>query len=214
MHLAGWEFFHQSCWEWGRDKFSQQSPKIHLISFPLFIYDLFHISLTLLLLFTFLRRLTSEARLSKVPITFRARKVVLFLHSRSEFQQFWIDTISKLSIIDAKLIGLNLWARNCGTVQLLLISKFAFAPEKLPGLSRNGLQGCKILKLMMTSKWDENGSAVSFFGQSSAAIIATYCQPSFLKLGALQGNKASSLFGHFSTTDELNLKGLPNFFKL
>ena len=29
-------------------------------------------------------------------------------------------------------------ARNCGTIQLVLISKFAFAPGKLPGLSRNG----------------------------------------------------------------------------
>ena len=33
------------------------------------------------------------------------------------------------------------WATNCGTIQLVLISKFTFAPEKLPGLSRNRARG-------------------------------------------------------------------------
>ena len=45
--------------------------------------------LLLLISFTFLRCLTSEARFSKFPITFRARKVVFCLpclHSRSKFQ--------------------------------------------------------------------------------------------------------------------------------
>ena len=41
----------------------------------------------------------------------------------------------KLSVNEAKVTGF--WATNCGTIQLVLISKFAFAPEKLPGLSRN-----------------------------------------------------------------------------
>ena len=41
----------------------------------------------------------------------------------------------KLSINEAKLTGL--WARNCTTIQQILILKFAFGPEKFPGLSRN-----------------------------------------------------------------------------
>ena len=41
----------------------------------------------------------------------------------------------KLSVNEAKLTGLC--ARNCATIQQVLILKFAFGPEKLPGLSRN-----------------------------------------------------------------------------
>ena len=41
----------------------------------------------------------------------------------------------KLSINETKLTGL--WARNCAIIQQVLILKFAFAPEKFPGLSRN-----------------------------------------------------------------------------
>ena len=41
----------------------------------------------------------------------------------------------KLSVNKAKLSGL--WARNCATIQQVLILKFAFEPEKFPGLSRN-----------------------------------------------------------------------------
>ena len=47
-----------------------------------------------------------------------------------------LKLIMKLSVNKAKLTGL--WARNCGTIQLVLISKFTFGPEKLSGLSRNG----------------------------------------------------------------------------
>ena len=42
----------------------------------------------------------------------------------------------KLSVNEALLIGL--WARNCSTIQQGLILKFAFGPEKFPGLLRNG----------------------------------------------------------------------------
>ena len=42
----------------------------------------------------------------------------------------------KLSVNDAILIGS--WARNCGTIQEVLLLKFAFGPEKFPGLLRNG----------------------------------------------------------------------------
>ena len=55
------------------------------------------------------------------------------------FNNFENDTM-KLSVNEAKLTGL--WARNFTTIQLLLISKFAFRPEKLPGLSRNGPLHC------------------------------------------------------------------------
>ena len=55
------------------------------------------------------------------------------------FNNFENDTM-KLSVNEAKLTGL--WARNFTTIQLLLISKFAFGPEKLPGRSRNGPLHC------------------------------------------------------------------------
>ena len=42
----------------------------------------------------------------------------------------------KLSENEAILTGL--WASNCATIQQVLILKFAFTPEKFPGLSRNG----------------------------------------------------------------------------
>ena len=41
----------------------------------------------------------------------------------------------KRQVNEAKLTGL--WARNCDANKQVLISKFAFVPEKLPGLSRN-----------------------------------------------------------------------------
>jgi len=44
----------------------------------------------------------------------------------------------KLSVDEAKLTGLR--ARNCATIKVVWILKFAFGPEKLPGLSRNGPQ--------------------------------------------------------------------------
>ena len=45
----------------------------------------------------------------------------------------------KLLVNEAKLTGL--WARNCAAIQQVLILKFAFGPEKLPGLSKNGALG-------------------------------------------------------------------------
>jgi len=41
----------------------------------------------------------------------------------------------KLSFNEAKWTGF--WARNCATIQQVLILKFVFGPEKFPGLSRN-----------------------------------------------------------------------------
>ena len=40
----------------------------------------------------------------------------------------------KLSFKEAKLTGL--WAGNCATIKQVVILKFAFGPEKFPGLSR------------------------------------------------------------------------------
>ena len=37
-------------------------------------------------------------------------------------------------------LSVNKPARNCVTIQLVLTSEFAFGPEKLPDLSRNGPQ--------------------------------------------------------------------------
>ena len=42
----------------------------------------------------------------------------------------------KLSENEAILTGL--WASNCATIHQVLILKFAFRPEKFPGVSRNG----------------------------------------------------------------------------
>ena len=42
----------------------------------------------------------------------------------------------KLSVNKEMLTGL--WTRNCGTIQQVLILKFAFGREKFPGLLRNG----------------------------------------------------------------------------
>ena len=41
----------------------------------------------------------------------------------------------KLSVNEEILTGL--WTRNCGTIKEVLILKFAFGPEKFPGLLRN-----------------------------------------------------------------------------
>ena len=49
------------------------------------------------------------------------------------------NSTMKLAVNEAKLTVL--WARNCATVQQVLILKFAWGPEKLPGLSRNEPQG-------------------------------------------------------------------------
>ena len=45
------------------------------------------------------------------------------------------ENTMKQSVNEAKLTGL--WATNCGTIQQVLIWKFVFGPEKLPGLSRD-----------------------------------------------------------------------------
>ena len=63
----------------------------------------------------------SGACFSKVLVTVLC---LLCFHSR------------KLSVNEAKLTGL--WARNCATIQQVLILKFAFGPEKFSSLSRNG----------------------------------------------------------------------------
>ena len=78
------------------------------------------------------------ACLFKVPETFRARKDILCLlclHSISKFHNFESNTM-KLSVNEAKLTGL--WARNCDTIQQVVILIFVFGPENFPGLSRNG----------------------------------------------------------------------------
>ena len=65
--------------------------------------------------------------------TFRAQKAVLrllCLYSRK------VSIILKMIWRKAKLT--SLWARNCTTIWQVLISKFAFGPEKLPGLLRKG----------------------------------------------------------------------------
>ena len=71
------------------------------------------------------------------PVSRKSQKGVLCLLcciQVQRFHNFEKDTIC-LSVLEAKLTGL--WARNYGTMQQVLILKFAFGPEKLRGLSRN-----------------------------------------------------------------------------
>ena len=56
------------------------------------------------------------------------------IHDQS-FSNFENETMN-LSVNEAKLT--SLWARNCAIIQQVLIFKFAFGPEKLPSLPRNG----------------------------------------------------------------------------
>ena len=44
----------------------------------------------------------------------------------------------KLSVNDLKLT--DLWVRNCATIRQVWMLKFAFGPEKFPGLLRNAPQ--------------------------------------------------------------------------
>ena len=46
-----------------------------------------------------------------------------------------LKIIQRLYVNEAKLT--SLWARNCASIQQVLIFKFVFGPEKFPGLSRN-----------------------------------------------------------------------------
>ena len=72
------------------------------------------------------------------PVSWKFQKGVLYVccvcRQVQRFHNFEQYTICLL-FLKAKLTGL--WARNYGTVQQVLILKFAFGPEKLPGLSRN-----------------------------------------------------------------------------
>ena len=53
-----------------------------------------------------------------------------------------------LSVNEEKLTGV--WARDCDTIQQVLILKFAFGPEKFSGLSRNGPLGL-IMRALATA---------------------------------------------------------------
>ena len=83
--------------------------------------------------------LSARTRVSpEGPVSWKFQKGVLYVccvcRQDQRFHNFEKDTIC-LSVLEAKLTGL--WARNYGTMQQVLILKFAFGPEKLPGLSRN-----------------------------------------------------------------------------
>ena len=81
----------------------------------------------------------SEACFSKVPITFifPAWKAVLcLLCVQDQTLNNFENNTMKLSENKAILTGL--WASNCATIHQVLILKFAFRPEKFPGVSRNG----------------------------------------------------------------------------
>ena len=84
---------------------------------------------------------TNQGPVSRSPGNFsgpdRCFVLVVFAFKIKVSIIFKNNTI-KLSVNEAKVTGL--WDRNCATFQQVVILKFAFGPEKFPGLSRNGPQ--------------------------------------------------------------------------
>ena len=76
-------------------------------------------------------------RFCKVPVTSCPKSCLCLprLLQDQSFNNFENDTM-KLSANEAKLTALC--TRNFSTIQKVLILKFAFGTERLPGLSRNG----------------------------------------------------------------------------
>ena len=84
-----------------------------------------------------------------LPLSFRARGLCFespdnFSGPKSCFMFVVLALKIKASIIlklnDNMKLSVNKPKSNCATIQLVLISEFAFGPEKLPDLSRNGPQ--------------------------------------------------------------------------
>ena len=89
----------------------------------------------------------SVDRFSKVQVTFRARKLFYVCQVCIQDQScnnFENDQM-KLLVNEAKLT--DLWARNCATIQQVLILMFALGPEKSVGVSRNGPSRAKVIHL-------------------------------------------------------------------
>ena len=85
-----------------------------------------------------------------VNFNFRARKAVYVCRvciQDQSFNNFENDTM-KLSVNKAKFTGLC--ARNCATIQQVLILKFAFGSENLTGLSSNSPATGPLLILLLS----------------------------------------------------------------
>ena len=76
--------------------------------------------------------------------------VFAFMHDQS-FNNFENNTM-KLSVNEAKLAGL--WARNCATIQQVLILKFAFGPEKFSAAFEKQATGTTHYEALRTSAWE------------------------------------------------------------
>ena len=74
----------------------------------------------------------------------------------------------KLSVNEAKLTGL--WARNCATIQKVLIWNFAFGHKKLPVLSRNRPLATKFAFSVFLSFY----GFCAFYSRSSARVALNY----------------------------------------
>ena len=72
---------------------------------------------------------------------------------RSALESFnsFENDIMKLSVNETKLAGL--WDTNCATIQQVLISKFAFQPEKLPGFRETGPRPLRTLPSLGHVNW-------------------------------------------------------------
>ena len=95
------------------------------------------------------------------------------IHDQS-FNNFENDAI-KLSVNKAKLAGLC--ARNCATIQQVLISNFSFGPVEFLGLSRNGLCTCHSLVPPYFFSFFFASSPKPFFnceGLSNCCLISLY----------------------------------------
>ena len=76
--------------------------------------------------------------------------VFAFMQDQS-FNHFENNTM-KLSVNEAKLAGLR--ARNCTTIQQVLILKFAFGPEKFSAAFEKQATGTTHYEALRTSAWE------------------------------------------------------------
>ena len=75
----------------------------------------------------------------------------------------------KLSVNVAKLAGLR--ARNCTTIQQVLILKFAFGPEKFSAAFEKQATGTTHYEALRTSAWEATKVTVLVLGQTTGSYM-------------------------------------------
>ena len=77
----------------------------------------------------------------------------------------------EVSVNEAKLT--DLWATNCVRIQKVLISKSAFGPEKLPGLSRNGPLEARLEMTLRSTYYLYGNFAEKFSSHATGIFVGT-----------------------------------------